>query len=60
MRALTWHGKHDVRMDTVPDPEIIEPAGCDHRSHVDRDLWIGPSSFRWRHPRNDGGRHSGS
>lgn len=23
MRALTWHGKHDVRMDTVPDPEII-------------------------------------
>jgi threonine dehydrogenase-like Zn-dependent dehydrogenase len=25
MRALTWHGKHDVRMDTVPDPEIINP-----------------------------------
>ncbi|MGR3493747.1 zinc-dependent alcohol dehydrogenase [Citreimonas sp.] len=23
MRALTWHGKHDVRVDTVPDPEII-------------------------------------
>lgn len=23
MRALTWHGKHDVRMDTVDDPEII-------------------------------------
>jgi threonine dehydrogenase-like Zn-dependent dehydrogenase len=25
MRALTWHGKHNVQMDTVPDPEIINP-----------------------------------
>ncbi len=25
MRALTWHGKHDVRMDTVPDPKIVNP-----------------------------------
>ncbi|WP_127145231.1 zinc-dependent alcohol dehydrogenase [Pelagibacterium montanilacus] len=25
MRALTWHGKHDVRIDTVPDPEILNP-----------------------------------
>ena len=25
MRALTWHGKHDVRVETVPDPEIINP-----------------------------------
>ncbi len=25
MRALTWHGKHDVRMDTVADPEIVNP-----------------------------------
>ncbi|NDU99797.1 zinc-dependent alcohol dehydrogenase [Pseudoroseicyclus tamaricis] len=25
MRALTYHGKHDVRVDTVPDPEIINP-----------------------------------
>jgi len=23
MRALTWHGTHDVRVDTVSDPEII-------------------------------------
>jgi threonine dehydrogenase-like Zn-dependent dehydrogenase len=22
MRALTWHGKHDIRCDTVPDPRI--------------------------------------
>lgn len=25
MRALAWHGKHDVRVDTVPDPEIVNP-----------------------------------
>ncbi len=25
MRALTWHGTHDVRVDTVPDPEILNP-----------------------------------
>ena len=26
MRALCWHGKNDVRVDTVPDPEIQEPT----------------------------------
>lgn len=25
MRALTWHGKRDVRVDTVDDPEIVNP-----------------------------------
>ncbi len=25
MRALTWHGKTDVRVDTVPDPQIVNP-----------------------------------
>jgi threonine dehydrogenase-like Zn-dependent dehydrogenase len=25
MRALTWHGKKDIRCDTVPDPAIEEP-----------------------------------
>lgn len=24
MRALCWHGKEDIRCDTVPDPEIID------------------------------------
>lgn len=28
MRALTWHGKHDVRVDTVDDPEIVKPRDC--------------------------------
>jgi threonine dehydrogenase-like Zn-dependent dehydrogenase len=26
MRALAWHGKRDVRIDTVPDPTIREPT----------------------------------
>jgi threonine dehydrogenase-like Zn-dependent dehydrogenase len=25
MRALCWHGKHDIRCDTVPDPRIEDP-----------------------------------
>jgi threonine dehydrogenase-like Zn-dependent dehydrogenase len=25
MRALCWHGKQDVRVDTVPDPKILNP-----------------------------------
>ena len=25
MKALTWHGKYDVRIDNVPDPEILNP-----------------------------------
>ncbi len=26
MRAVTWHGKRDVRVDTVPDPTIEKPT----------------------------------
>ncbi len=26
MRAVTWHGKRDVRVDTVPDPKIEDPT----------------------------------
>jgi threonine dehydrogenase-like Zn-dependent dehydrogenase len=26
MRAVAWHGKRDVRVDTVPDPAIEEPT----------------------------------
>ena len=26
MKALTWHGNHDVRVDNVPDPRIEEPT----------------------------------
>ena len=26
MKAVTWHGTHDVRVDSVPDPSIEEPT----------------------------------
>ena len=26
MKAVTWHGKRDVRVDTVPDPRLQEPT----------------------------------
>jgi threonine dehydrogenase-like Zn-dependent dehydrogenase len=26
MKAVTWHGNHDVRVDTVPDPSIEHPT----------------------------------
>src|SRR5215207_7307936 len=26
MKALTWQGKRDVRVETVPDPKILEPT----------------------------------
>ncbi|MGV0781176.1 zinc-dependent alcohol dehydrogenase [Mycolicibacterium sp. XJ775] len=26
MKAVTWHGRRDVRVDTVPDPEIQDPT----------------------------------
>jgi threonine dehydrogenase-like Zn-dependent dehydrogenase len=26
MRALTWHGKHDIRCESVPDPSIEAPT----------------------------------
>ena len=26
MKAVTWHGKRDVRVETVPDPRILTPT----------------------------------
>ena len=26
MKAVTWHGRRDVRVDTVPDPAIEKPT----------------------------------
>ena len=28
MKAITWHGTHDMRLDTVPDPKIEDPGDC--------------------------------
>ena len=28
MRAIVWHGKNDLKVDTVPDPTIEQPGDC--------------------------------
>ena len=28
MKALCWFGKHDVRVESVPDPVILNPHDC--------------------------------
>ena len=25
MRAVSWHGKEDIRVETFPDPQIVNP-----------------------------------
>jgi threonine dehydrogenase-like Zn-dependent dehydrogenase len=41
MKAVTWHGKRDVRVDTVPDPKMedpvrqVDPAAANVKKWVD-------------------------
>ena len=50
MRALTWHGKRDVRVDTVPDPTIKDPTDVDRGDHLHRDLRLRPAPLRGARP----------
>ena len=69
MRAVVYHGKRDVRVDTVPDPTIEEPTDaivrvtstgiCGSDLHLYEVL--GAVHRRGRHPRPraDGHRRGG-
>ena len=69
MKALTWHGRRDVRVDTVPDPTIEQPTDaiirvtstglCGSDLHLYEVL--GPFIERGRRPRPraDGHRRGG-
>ena len=57
MKAVTWHGKRDVRVDTVPDPTIQEPNDVIVRITSTGDLRLGPAPLRGARPVPDGGRH---
>ncbi len=50
MKAVTYHGKRDVRVDEVPDPTIEEPTDAIVRDHLERHLRIGPPSLRGARP----------
>jgi threonine dehydrogenase-like Zn-dependent dehydrogenase len=34
MKAVTFHGKRDVRVDTVPDPQIEHPTDAPHAYEI--------------------------
>ena len=68
MKSLVWHGKEDVRVDTVPDPTIVDPtdaiirtnstAICGSDLHLDGGVPRRRRRWRWRcPPLRDGGRH---
>ena len=46
MKALTWHGNRDVRVDTVPDPKIEEPTDAIVRITSTGDLRLRPAPLR--------------
>ena len=69
MKALTWHGIEDVRIDTVPDPKIQEPDRRHRPHYVDGHLRLGPPPLQGARnvhrrrghprPRADGRRRRG-
>lgn len=64
MRALVWHGKEDVRCDTVSDPQIEHPrdaiikvtscAICGSDLHLFHNLIPRDAARRHLGPRDDG------
>ena len=51
MRALCWHGRHDVRVEPVPDPKILNPRDAIVRVTATRDLRLGPAPLQRLHAR---------
>ena len=46
MKAVTWHGKRDVRVDDGPRPDDRGADRRDHPGHLDRDLRLRPAPVR--------------
>ena len=57
MRALTWHGKRDVRVDDGPRPDDRGADRRDRPHHVDRDLRLRPAPLRGARAVHRRGRH---
>ena len=57
MRAAVWHGRRDVRVDTVPDPTIEEPTDAIVRDHFERPVRLGSAPVRGDGAVHDRGRH---
>ena len=52
MKALCWHGKSDMRYETVPDPKILDPARRHHQGDRLRHLWLGSAHLQRCDPRD--------
>ena len=59
MRALTWQGNADVRIEDVPDPTHRAAERRDHPGDVDRDLRLGPAPVRGARPLPEARRRAG-
>ena len=46
MKALTWQGKRDVRVEEVPDPQIEEPTDAIIKVTSTGDLRLRPAPVR--------------
>ena len=57
MKAAVWHGKRDVRVDTVPDPDDPAADRRDRADHDDRAVRLGPAPLRGARAVHDRGRH---
>ena len=55
MKALVWHGTNDVRVERVPDPEILNPRDAIIKVTVDRDLRLRSAPARRLHPDDEAG-----
>ena len=56
MKALAWHGKGDIRCETVPDPKIRAWPRRHHQGHSLRDLRLGFAYLRRCHSLDGKGR----
>ena len=57
MKATCWHGRHDVRVENVPDPKILNPRDAIVKITSHRDLRLRPAPLRRLHPHHGEGRH---
>ena len=59
MRALTWHGKHNVQVDTVPDPQIVNPRDAIIKITATAIWRLGPAPLRQHDSGHVERRHPG-
>ena len=59
MKAVTWQGKRDVRVEEVPDPRIEQPDRRHRQDHLVGDLRLRSAPVRGAGPVHEARRHPG-